>query len=37
MDERNYCRRPGFDRLSEEMAGLIAELGEVAQDLAQIC
>jgi N-formylglutamate amidohydrolase len=37
MDERNYHRRPGFDRLREEMAGLIARLGEFAQDLAQIC
>jgi N-formylglutamate amidohydrolase len=37
MDERNYQRRPGFDRLREEMAGLIARLGEFAQDLAQIC
>jgi N-formylglutamate amidohydrolase len=37
MDERNYRRRPGFARLSEEMAGLIARLGEVAQDLAQTC
>lgn len=37
MDERNFRRRPGFDRLSEEMAGLIARLGEVAQDLAQSC
>ena len=37
MDERNYHRRPGFDRLSEEMAGLIAKLGETAQNLAQIC
>jgi N-formylglutamate amidohydrolase len=37
MDERNYRRRPGFARLSEEMAGLVARLGEVAQDLAQSC
>ena len=37
MDERNYRRRPGFARLSEEMAGLIAQLGEAAQDLAQSC
>jgi len=37
MDERNYRRRPGFARLSEEMAGLIARLGEIAQDLAQSC
>ena len=28
MDERSYRRRPGFDRLSEDMAGLIARLGE---------
>ncbi|HWB49588.1 MAG TPA: N-formylglutamate amidohydrolase [Stellaceae bacterium] len=37
MDERNYHRRPGFDRLREEMAGLVAKLGAFAQDLAQIC
>jgi N-formylglutamate amidohydrolase len=37
MDERNYRRRPDFARLSEEMAGLIARLGEAAQDLAQSC
>jgi N-formylglutamate amidohydrolase len=37
MDERNYDRRPGFDQLSEEMAGLIARLGETAQNLAQSC
>ncbi len=37
MDERNYRRRPGFDRLSEEMAGLIARLGDVARELAQSC
>jgi N-formylglutamate amidohydrolase len=37
MDERSYHRRPGFDRLREDMAGLIARLGEFAQDLAQIC
>ncbi|MFZ2003985.1 MAG: N-formylglutamate amidohydrolase [Stellaceae bacterium] len=37
MDERSYHRRPGFARLSEEMAGLIAKLGETAQNLAQTC
>lgn len=37
MDERSYQRRSGFARLSEEMAGLVARLGEVAQDLAQLC
>jgi N-formylglutamate amidohydrolase len=37
MDERNYHRRPGFAQLSEEMAGLIAKLGETAQNLAQSC
>jgi N-formylglutamate amidohydrolase len=37
MDERSFRRRPGFDQLREEMAGLIARLGEVAQDLAQCC
>ena len=37
MDERSYQRRPSFAQLSEEMAGLIARLGEVAQDIAQLC
>lgn len=37
MDERNYRRRSGFAQLSEEMAGLIANLGETAQNLAQSC
>jgi N-formylglutamate amidohydrolase len=37
MDERNYRRRSSFARLSEEMAGLIARLGETAQELAQSC
>jgi N-formylglutamate amidohydrolase len=37
MDERSYHRRPGFDRLRKEMAGLVARLGEFAHDLAQIC
>jgi N-formylglutamate amidohydrolase len=38
MDERSYRRRPGFAQLSEEMAGLIARLGEAALgSLAQIC
>jgi len=37
MDERNYRRRPSFARLSEEMAGLIARLGEAAQNLMQSC
>jgi N-formylglutamate amidohydrolase len=37
MDERSYRRRPGFAQFAEEMAGLIARLGEIAQDLAQIC
>ena len=37
MDERSYRRRARFARLSEEMAGLLAELGETARDLAQIC
>jgi N-formylglutamate amidohydrolase len=37
MDERNYRRRPAFARLSEEMAGLIAQLGKTASELAQIC
>jgi N-formylglutamate amidohydrolase len=38
MDERTYRRRPAFARLSEEMAGLIARLGEAASDsLTQTC
>jgi N-formylglutamate amidohydrolase len=37
MDERNYRRCPGFAQVSEEMAGLIAQLGETAQNLAQTC
>jgi N-formylglutamate amidohydrolase len=37
MDERSYHRRPGFAQLSEDMAGLVARLGEFAQDLAQSC
>ncbi|HTQ33261.1 MAG TPA: N-formylglutamate amidohydrolase [Stellaceae bacterium] len=37
MDERSYHRRSGFGRLSEEMAGLVARLGELAQDLASSC
>jgi N-formylglutamate amidohydrolase len=37
MDERSYHRRAGFARLSEEMAGLVARLGELAQDLAASC
>jgi N-formylglutamate amidohydrolase len=37
MDERSYHRRSGFDGLRDDMAGLIARLGEFAQDLAQIC
>ncbi|MBV9863079.1 MAG: N-formylglutamate amidohydrolase [Alphaproteobacteria bacterium] len=36
MDERSYCRRPFFERLATEMAGLIGRLGEIMQDrLAQ--
>jgi N-formylglutamate amidohydrolase len=31
MDERSYSRRPGFAGFSEEMAGLIASLGDAAQ------
>ena len=37
MDERSYRRRPGFAQLCEEMAGLIARLGETARELAQTC
>jgi N-formylglutamate amidohydrolase len=37
MDERSYHRRPAFAQLSEEMAGLVARLGTLAQDLAQSC
>jgi N-formylglutamate amidohydrolase len=32
MDERSYRRRPGFAELSEEMAGLIAWLGDAVQE-----
>ena len=36
MDEHSLCRRPGFAGLGEEMAGLVAWLGDAAQDhLAQ--
>ena len=38
MDERSYRRRAGFARLSSEMAGLIARLGEAASEsLVQLC
>jgi N-formylglutamate amidohydrolase len=37
MDERSYRRRPAFAELSEEMAGLIARLGESALDSLQSC
>jgi N-formylglutamate amidohydrolase len=37
MDERSYRRRSSFAEFAEEMAGLIARLGEIAQDLAQLC
>jgi N-formylglutamate amidohydrolase len=37
MDERNYHRRAGFAQLSEEMAGLIAKLGETARNFTQSC
>jgi N-formylglutamate amidohydrolase len=33
MDEHSYRRRAGFSELREEMAGLVAQLGGVAQDL----
>lgn len=32
MDERHYRRKPALVRLAHEMAGLVARLGEVAQD-----
>jgi N-formylglutamate amidohydrolase len=37
MEERSYRRRPGFAQFAGEMAGFVACLGEIAQDLAQIC
>ncbi|HEX5320310.1 MAG TPA: N-formylglutamate amidohydrolase [Stellaceae bacterium] len=33
MDERNYRRKPAFDRLALEMAGLIETLGGVMREL----
>src|SRR5438445_49832 len=32
MDERNYRRKPGFDRLRREMTALVAHLGELMQE-----
>jgi len=32
MDERHYRRKPALARLAREMSGLVARLGEVAQD-----
>src|SRR6266404_4618702 len=32
MDERSYARKPGFDRMTVVMTGLIAHLGEVVQE-----
>jgi N-formylglutamate amidohydrolase len=32
MDERSYRRKPGFERLTAEMTGLLAHLGEVMQE-----
>ena len=32
MDERSYCRRPGFARLVEHLADLIEQLGQITQD-----
>jgi N-formylglutamate amidohydrolase len=32
MDERSYRRKPGFDRLREEMTALVAHLGELMQE-----
>jgi N-formylglutamate amidohydrolase len=38
MEERSYRRRAGFDELSEEMAGLLSQLGETVQaSLAPAC
>jgi len=32
MDERNYRKKPGFDRVQVEMTGLVAQLGELMQE-----
>jgi N-formylglutamate amidohydrolase len=32
MDERSYARKPGFDRLTADMTGLMAHLGQVMQE-----
>src|SRR5207302_10354456 len=32
MDERNYRRKPGFDRLHRDMTALIAHLGELMEE-----
>src|SRR6266849_3489080 len=32
MDERNYQRKLGFDRLQTEMTALVAQLGEIMQE-----
>jgi N-formylglutamate amidohydrolase len=32
MDERSYARKPAFERLTADMTGLIAYLGEIMQD-----
>jgi len=32
MDERSYRRKPGFSRLSAEMAGLIDRLSHIVRD-----
>jgi hypothetical protein len=32
MDERSYCRKPSFAQLVEDLAVLIEQLGQTAQD-----
>jgi len=34
MDERSYARKPGFERLTADMTGLVAHLGRYAEYLA---
>jgi N-formylglutamate amidohydrolase len=32
MDERSYARKPGFNRLTADMTGLLAQLGQIMQE-----
>jgi hypothetical protein len=32
MDERSYCRKPAFAQLVKDLADLIEQLGQAAQD-----